>query len=110
LSCILLLQLDVMSEIYFCVRQMLEIKIEFYKLFGLNNNFILFYIYKFFLPLIIYFLLLFQFAQLGNCFLNSTFSLQNDGNTSQEQTYFNERRNSSCLLFSHLNIKSRDDR
>ena len=38
-----------------------------------------------------------------NCFLNSTFSLQNDGNTSQEQTYFNERRNSSCLLFSHLN-------
>ena len=28
---------------FFGVRQMLEIKIEFYKLFGLNNNFILFY-------------------------------------------------------------------
>ena len=44
-----------------------------------------------------------QFAQLGNCFLNSTFALQNGGNTSQEPTYFNERRNSSWLLFSHLN-------
>ena len=43
MSCILLLPLDVLSEIFFCVRQMLEIKIEFYKLVGLNNNFLLFY-------------------------------------------------------------------